>query len=121
MASGDSQGSAVTQAEKDKSDREKRVSELLEDKDARDLMIEKLRESGHVAATSAASGVFAPPMLNGSSDSSGAYANAIPFRCAFSIILVSSHPARSSTPPWFRKFVGPAWFRKFAGPGGGGE
>lgn len=52
---------------------EKCVLELMVDKDARDLMIQKLREGGHVAATSSIMGMLFLPTPSGSAADIGTW------------------------------------------------
>ena len=58
----------ASQSKNEQSERQKRIAELLEDTEARDLMIQKLREGGHVAGdplSANGGGAFTLPSTSG--------------------------------------------------------
>ena len=56
MASEQNTDLSTTQQDSERLEREKRVSELFDDGEARELMIQRLKDSGHVAASTPTSG-----------------------------------------------------------------
>ena len=62
------------QVEQDKVEREKRVSELLEDNETREMLVRKLMEGGHVAKPATlGAGTFMSSLPGGSADSGSSW------------------------------------------------
>ena len=119
------ENSSTISDEMDQSQREKAVSDLLADKDARDLMIEKLKASSHVVKKST---ITAFPGISGYNAGGGAWPAFLMqflFAAPFPPFWGPTHSSPvadtpQDSPPWFHTFAGPAGLLKFAGPGGGG-
>ena len=79
------ENSSTISDEMDQSQHEKAVSDLLADKGARDLMIEKLKASGHVAKELTITAFLA---ISGYNTGGGAWP---PFRCSFLSPCPSHH------------------------------
>ena len=119
-----------------RSGREERVSELLNDGEAREVLIRRLVEGGHIANGPAApppnggAGTFlnAFPVPSGSGNGGSLWPSfpmQFPFAAPFPPFwpgpcMDRGNTADGSIPPRFREFAGQTWFLKYAGPGRGG-
>ena len=125
MASDENHNTKLQETEEEQAAREKLVADMLGDEAARSLLIQKLKESGHVGKDTAPT---ISPLQN--PNPGGPWPTFLPqypfapFPASPFWGPVFSSPWGDSqqTPdlPWFRMDVGPAWFFMYARPGSGG-